>query len=337
MPLPLIPVALGAISLGSALFGAKKGFDAYKDMKVTKKMQDDAQKIYTRSRNGLEQAQKNADRCFQELGELQCKIVEGSFKEYAELIDALKIENTLDFQRAFGENAFDSLKTTLDSIVSLESVVGGIVGGVSAGAAAGFGAFGGAGLLASASTGTAISSLSGVAATNATLAWFGGGSLATGGLGMAGGTIVLGGLVAGPALAVAGYVFASSMEDKKYDAKSYLDSIEVLCEGINAERLEWQALANQAIEKRKILEDWDTDLNEKVKEIWKIVAKNGNEVSLWSCENQTTLQATMQIASAMIEVINAPLMNDEDELTRRLKEHQEKTAKLIDEINKKWK
>ena len=45
-----------------------------------------------------------------------------------------------------------------------------------------------------ASTGTSIASLSGAAATNATLAFFGGGSLAAGGLGMAGGTAVLGGL-----------------------------------------------------------------------------------------------------------------------------------------------
>ena len=37
----------------------------------------------------------------------------------------------------------------------------------------------------------AISSLSGIAATNATLAWIGGGSLASGGLGVLGGTIIL--------------------------------------------------------------------------------------------------------------------------------------------------
>jgi hypothetical protein len=52
--------------------------------------------------------------------------------------------------------------------------------------------------LGSASTGAAISGLSGVAATNATLAWFGGGALAAGGAGMAGGAAVLGGLLAIP-------------------------------------------------------------------------------------------------------------------------------------------
>lgn len=52
--------------------------------------------------------------------------------------------------------------------------------------------------LGSASTGAAISGLSGVAATNATMAWFGGGALAAGGAGMAGGAAVLGGLLAIP-------------------------------------------------------------------------------------------------------------------------------------------
>lgn len=54
--------------------------------------------------------------------------------------------------------------------------------------------------LGSASTGTAISGLSGVAAYNATLAWFGGGALAVGGAGMAGGAAVIGGLFAVPVI-----------------------------------------------------------------------------------------------------------------------------------------
>jgi hypothetical protein len=56
---------------------------------------------------------------------------------------------------------------------------------------------GGVTALASASTGTAITSLSGAAATNAVLAFLGGGSLASGGGGIAAGAIVLGGITAG--------------------------------------------------------------------------------------------------------------------------------------------
>ena len=64
--------------------------------------------------------------------------------------------------------------------------------------------------IATASTGAAISALSGAAATSATLAAIGGGSLAAGGLGIAGGTAMLTGIVTIPVLLVAtGAVVAS--------------------------------------------------------------------------------------------------------------------------------
>lgn len=65
-------------------------------------------------------------------------------------------------------------------------------------------------------TGTAISSLSGAAATNATLAWLGGGTVSAGGGGVAAGTVVLGGIVAVAAIAVTCAVsWAFVVYDKK--------------------------------------------------------------------------------------------------------------------------
>jgi len=61
---------------------------------------------------------------------------------------------------------------------------------------------------ATASTGAAIGSLTGAAATSATLAWLGGGSLAAGGLGVAGGALVLASIVTLPALIAVGGVLA---------------------------------------------------------------------------------------------------------------------------------
>ena len=71
-------------------------------------------------------------------------------------------------------------------------------------------------LLGTASTGTALHSLAGAAYWNATLAAFGGGSIASGGLGIAGGTVVLGSLVAIPAVA-GGYYMADRYTKKAYD------------------------------------------------------------------------------------------------------------------------
>ncbi len=72
-----------------------------------------------------------------------------------------------------------------------------------------------------ASTGTAISALSGAAATNAALAWLGGGALAAGGGGMAAGNAFLalagpvGWAIAGVALLASGIMFWKSSSDKK--------------------------------------------------------------------------------------------------------------------------
>lgn len=66
------------------------------------------------------------------------------------------------------------------------------------------------------STGTAISSLSGAAATNATLAWLGGGATSAGGGGVVAGSIVLGGIVVVAAIAVSCAVtWAFVVHDKK--------------------------------------------------------------------------------------------------------------------------
>lgn len=81
--------------------------------------------------------------------------------------------------------------------------------GVGAGAATGgalsVGSWALAVSLGSASTGAAISGLSGVAASNAALAWLGGGALAAGGAGMAGGSIVLALLAMVPAVGLASW------------------------------------------------------------------------------------------------------------------------------------
>jgi len=81
----------------------------------------------------------------------------------------------------------------------LAGSAGGAAAGAAFGTAAAYGVFVATASFGTASTGAAISALSGVAATNATLAVLGGGTLAAGGAGVAGGTMVLAGIVAAPA------------------------------------------------------------------------------------------------------------------------------------------
>jgi len=78
-------------------------------------------------------------------------------------------------------------------------------GGAGLGTAAAAGSWSLVALFGTASTGTAISTLGGAAASNATLAWLGGGALAAGGAGMAGGTLVLGSIALAPVVAISAW------------------------------------------------------------------------------------------------------------------------------------
>ena len=99
--------------------------------------------------------------------------------------------------------------------------------------------YGAAQTLAVASTGAAISSLSGAAATNATLAFFDGASLATGGLGMVGGMMVLGGLVAGPALLVLGVITGAKAQEKVEKAMENKAQADEIVEALSTASSQW--------------------------------------------------------------------------------------------------
>ncbi|HHP8293256.1 hypothetical protein [Acinetobacter baumannii] len=122
--------------------------------------------------------------------------------------------------------SIDELKEMEAMVLNSLRLEAGLLAGTTGGALAGLGAYSSVGFLASASTGTAISGLSGVAATNATLAWLGGGSIASGGFGMAGGMIALGGIVAGPALAIGGFMLASKAEEALTKAVDYAAQVD---------------------------------------------------------------------------------------------------------------
>lgn len=110
-----------------------------------------------------------------------------------------------------------------------------------------------------ASTGTAISALSGAAATNAALAWLGGGALAAGGGGMSAGTALL--AMAGPVgWAVAGATLLTSITlftvNKVKLGKQKKEEIEAIKTNTNATRIaaaKIQELIDEATELRNRL------------------------------------------------------------------------------------
>lgn len=223
MPLPLVPIAIAA---AVGLFGAKKGIDAHSDQKKAKDLGQRAQKKFDKAKKTLEKAREECTADLESLGQLKFDIWDRQLGRFVALFSQLRNVEVIGASKVeqLGSKAFskEELAQMHELSALANEVVSGGVSAIGSGALVGMASYGGATMLASASTGTAISSLGGAAATNATLAWFGGGSLAAGGLGIAGGTAVLGGLVAAPVLAVGGMVLAAKAKKNLAEAKANL-------------------------------------------------------------------------------------------------------------------
>jgi hypothetical protein len=94
-----------------------------------------------------------------------------------------------------------------------------------------------------------------VAATNATLAWLGGGSIAAGGGGVAVGTAVLGGIVIAPVLVYTGWCAYSEGQKRLTQAREY------------------EAKVNEEIAEMKAIQDYMTMINRRVNELDSLIIK----------------------------------------------------------------
>jgi hypothetical protein len=130
----------------------------------------------------------------------------------------LRPVQAMDVRSVFSDRPWAALATNaenpkLERLMDGYSAVVPALGGTGAGTALAVGSWSLVAMAGTASTGTAISTISGIAATNATLAWFGGGALAAGGAGMAGGTWVLAAIVIVPTVLIcAWYAYSKAQK-----------------------------------------------------------------------------------------------------------------------------
>ncbi|MFR9145538.1 MAG: hypothetical protein ACLVJ4_02780 [Mediterraneibacter sp.] len=194
MPLPFI---IGGLAIAAGIGGIGSGIHGAAKMKDASDTLDAAKSRHNKNLKMFEDQQEATNKQMDKLGEKELKILK-SFKTFSDLIE--KIQSRPEFKNipTGGFTIPKYNKEKLEEVsIGAEILLGGI-GGAAAGTAGGFAAAGATTsavmALGTASTGTAISSLSGIAATNATLAALGGGALGSSTLagGVALGTQVLG-------------------------------------------------------------------------------------------------------------------------------------------------
>lgn len=221
MPLPFIIAGIAAVAgvagVGSGIQGGIKMKEANDTLNAAKKKQERAVELF-------EKRKTQTNELMDSVGKQELKILK-SFKEFSDTIE--KIQGRPEFKnyRMEGINLPEYKSEELKKVSLGAGVLLGSIGGAAVGTAGGFAAAGATTsavmALGAASTGTAISSLTGIAATNATLAAIGGGALSVGGGGMALGSAILGGATLGVGLLVGGVVFnvtGSKMSDQADEA-----------------------------------------------------------------------------------------------------------------------
>lgn len=334
---------LGASALaGAAGVGgiAKGGSQVLKANSTMKELQVQHQQNLVR----LEKRNKECVRDMDKLGRKELEILK-SFQEFSTVFE--KIKNRPEFAKIQKQgiclHQYDGEELKKAS-VGANTLLGGL-GGAAAGTAGGFAASGAATAvvmaLGTASTGVPIASLSGAAATNATLAALGGGSLAAGGGGMALGTTVLGAATLGVGLLIGGVIFGITGGKISSDAKKAQKEIEKetqQTEEICNYLLDLQGTANRYGRK---LDEVDSMYHEHMEKLKWMVVMQGRADWDWYTEpekqlvNNTALLVKLLYDMCKVELVQKS--EEEDAMntinTTGLKEQYQKVEQVTESLN----
>ncbi len=318
MPIPLIPIILGAVALGTGGVGVAKGVKAVIANGEAEDVNKNAQSIYAEAKKALEGARDNTGKSLENLGRKKLDCCQHTLKKFVTLFRQVK---NIELALSEGIDELSNFKIDEQGVLKLEeltmlatSMAAGTAMGAVAGGAVAFGAYGAAGALATASTGAAIGTLSGAAATNATLAFFGGGSLAAGGLGIAGGAVVLGGLVAGPALLVLGTVMGVKASKKLDDAYSNLAEAKKAKAELDVLVAACKAIKERADLFINLLIRVDMQMMNLNSGLERIIHAEGMDYKAYSESSKKTVTAWLVTATAYKALIDTPLLDENGKL-----------------------
>lgn len=309
MVLPLIPVAIiavGALTGGGGLVLGGKG--ALDIKKATDRI-NKSQRTYEVRRTLAEQHVDEVNARLAAWGTEQEQALSTVVVRFAAflqrnskqvrdseklLADGLEVSD----ERVVGPDGIDRNAWSWVTGVAASAVVGGGVNVATTSAVVSLGA---------ASTGAAISGLSGAAAQSATLAWLGGGALSAGGGGVALGATVLNVVAIGPALLMGGFVakgqgkkaITKAMEKQaEVDiAIAQLDATKTLLESVDLRVVELHSvlsgLVAQALDSLEILES----------------------EPFVAAQHAERFQSALLLVKAVKEVALAPVLDEEGNLS----------------------
>ena len=311
------------------------GVAAYEARKEARELKEEADEILERTERRIDEVRFLANNRMETFGKAKCEILKTTVGRFIRIVKQLKnsvkvkeyeLSSNFSFkEKDFEEmesvemNASNALKTAAVSGSLATIAAMGVPSAVTTAVAT----------LATASTGTAISSLSGVAATNATMAWLGGGSIAAGGGGIAAGAAVLTSITIAStgifALASAAVVATSFYSKKQTEAEEYLAQVK-----------EWEAKTNGAIEIMKGIVRRSDELLTVTSRLEGRVVNALDElealIPIFSAENEEHVkkfQKAAILSKSISELAQAPLIGDDGNINENTMILAESAKKIL--------
>jgi hypothetical protein len=316
MPLPFL--IIGAVI--AAGVGVKKGIDGARDMSEAKDLSSGANSMVEEANDFIVMAKEKARTAIEALGSEKINVLAGSVNEFVNEYGKIKNISLKESEgirelKSFNPDSPEFLSFKEASYEAKQIAVNGLAA-IGSGALLAYGTYtvtmgGLGGLLVTATTGTALSSLSGAAATNATLAWLGGGALSAGGLGVTGGLAVLGGIVTGPALAIGGVIFASQARKALNEAQGNYDKARAFKQQAKNIGTALKAVVTRADQLRELLGVLKQYLERYNQQMSLTIQRKGTEWAEYSQSEQQDIYKCVQIALTTKTILDASLLKDD--------------------------
>lgn len=328
-----IPIILGVIAGGTALYGAVKGVSGAMDHSKAKDINADARFMVDEANQNVEKQRNNTSNTLEKYGKRKLSAFDGIISDFLQTFGRLKNVETIHTPEldklGIGDFSNQSLAGLRSDYQTLQDAGLGLGAGLGSGAALAFGAYNGTMLLATAGTGTAISSLTGVAATNATLAWLGGGTLAAGGGGMALGTMVLGGIVAGPALAIFGHILGNKGEEALNNARSNMEQARTIRDEVTLTVNKLQAIAQVTTLASETFQKIGIELRRSIDALKEVIATDGDDYQKLNRQSKETVLRSVKFAQLIKAMIDTPILDKDGSLIISTQKRIEKIQKSI--------
>ncbi|MDJ0732975.1 MAG: hypothetical protein QNJ47_02645 [Nostocaceae cyanobacterium] len=306
----MIPLILGAIAIGTGVVGVGAAGAGISDMNEAKKIGNRAQKRHEDAVTDLKEYWEDTNKLAEEYGQFQLQTMMRTIERFVDFIEQNRMkakQSEKEFLQGLDGISIPQIKEYKTAVLEVEQFFKGGAKAIGAATAGYGGAMSLATSVGVASTGTAISGLSGAAAWNATLAWLGGGSLAAGGGGMALGSLVLGGITVGPAVLIGGFVLAGEGEKALTKAKEYEAKVNTEIATIEAAKDFMHQVRRRINELQSLLESINNRAFLELNELESLPSFNKNR-------DAKKFQEVALLVKALAEIMKTPVLDSEGQL-----------------------